>query len=115
MSALVARRETAWIEVGSIEAIPRLGARVVQTSSGDIAVFRTAADTVFAIDDRCPHRGGPLSCGIIHGERVTCPLHAWQVELTSGAAVAPDTGAVRRYDTRVVDGVIYLRLGQEPR
>ena len=66
---------TRWIEIGALDDIPRLGARVVRTASGDIAVFRTEDDEVFALDDRCPHKGGPLSQGIVHNKRVTCPLH----------------------------------------
>jgi nitrite reductase (NADH) small subunit len=58
-----------------------LGSRVVRTPSGDIAVFRTGDDEVFALDDRCPHKGGPLSQGIVHNKRVTCPLHNFVIEL----------------------------------
>ena len=61
--------------------IPQLGSRVVRTAAGDIAVFRTADDEVFALDDRCPHKGGPLTQGIVHDKRVTCPLHNWVIEL----------------------------------
>jgi nitrite reductase (NADH) small subunit len=100
----------AWIEVGRLEAIPRLGARVVRTRTGDIAVFRTAEDEVFALDDRCPHRGGPLSQGIVYGRRVACPLHNWSVQLDTGHAVAPDEGSTGCYPVRVEDGLVYLSL-----
>ncbi|MFX7720432.1 Rieske 2Fe-2S domain-containing protein, partial [Acinetobacter baumannii] len=63
-----------WIEIGALKDIPRLGSRVVRTATGNIAVFRTENDEVFALDDRCPHKGGPLSQGIVHNRRVTCPL-----------------------------------------
>ncbi len=99
---------TDWIEIGTLDDIPKLGARVVKTSNGDIAVFRTADDNVFALDDRCPHKGGPLSQGIVHGGRVTCPLHNWQIELNSGGAVAPDIGATGCYAVQVDKGVILL-------
>ena len=99
-----------WIEVGKLEDIPRLGSRVVRTKRGDIAVFRTSDDEVFALFDRCPHRGGPLSQGIIHGKRVTCPLHNWMIELDSGEAVSPDKGCARRYRVNVDDGAILLKL-----
>jgi nitrite reductase (NADH) small subunit len=73
-----------WHEIGALDDIPRLGSRVVQTPHGDVAVFRTADDQVFALRDRCPHKGGPLSQGIVHGHRITCPLHNWVLELESG-------------------------------
>jgi len=100
-----------WIEVGPVEAIPHLGSRIVRTARGDIAVFRTFDDAVFALRDRCPHKGGPLSQGIVHGHRVTCPLHNWVLELTSGEAVGPDVGCARSYPVRIEDGVVWLALG----
>jgi nitrite reductase (NADH) small subunit len=100
----------AWIAVGRLEDIPRLGARVIRTAKGDIAVFRTAEDRVFALDDRCPHKGGPLSQGIVHGDRVTCPLHNWMIELCDGRAVAPDEGCTATYPVRVEEGVISVSL-----
>lgn len=99
-----------WVSVGAVADIPRLGARVIRTQKGDIAVFRTADDRIFALDDRCPHKGGPLSQGIVHGERVTCPLHNWMVGLCDGQAVAPDEGCTATYDVRVEEGVISLCL-----
>jgi len=101
---------SAWIAVGRLEEIPRLGARVIRTPKGEIAVFRTADDRVFALDDRCPHKGGPLSQGIVHGARVTCPLHNWMVELCDGRAVAPDEGCTVSYPVRVEEGVVALCL-----
>ncbi|MDX1253229.1 MAG: nitrite reductase small subunit NirD [Gammaproteobacteria bacterium] len=105
---------TDWIEIGKIEDIPRLGARVVNTVQGDIAVFRTAEDEVFALHDACPHKGGPLSQGIVHGKRVTCPLHNWVIELTDGIAVAPDEGHTACYPIKVENGVIRLALQRQP-
>lgn len=99
-----------WIEVGGIDSIPRLGARVVRTLQGDIAVFRTAGDEIFALRDQCPHKGGPLSQGIVHGRRVACPLHDWNIHLDSGDAVAPDEGCAASYPVRVEAGVIFLSL-----
>jgi len=99
-----------WIEVGRLDDIPRLGARVVCAPSGDIAVFRAADDHIFALRDMCPHRGGPLSQGIVHGHKVTCPLHNWNIDLQSGTAVAPDVGCTGVYPTRVENGVIYLSI-----
>ncbi len=102
-----------WVEVGGLEDIPRLGARVVNTSSGRIAVFRTADDAVFALQDRCPHRGGPLSQGIVHGRRVTCPLHDWTIGLDNGEAVGPDEGCVPRYPVRVDGGRVFVCLAAQ--
>ncbi len=99
-----------WIEIGSIEDIPRRGARVLKTECGDIAVFRSADDRIFAIDDQCPHRSGPLSQGIVHGWKVTCPLHNWVIELVSGTAIAPDEGCATKYPARVKNGIFSLQL-----
>ncbi len=99
-----------WVDIGRLDDIRLLGARVVQTPRGDIAVFRTAADKVFALADRCPHKGGPLSQGIVHSERVTCPLHNWVVGLEDGQAVAPDQGCVARYPVKVENGRVRLFL-----
>src|SRR3989338_10788149 len=81
-----------WVKIAGLEDIPRLGSRVVKRGNEDIAVFRTADDKVFALHDKCPHKGGPLSQGIVHGEKVTCPLHGWNIGLADGKAVAPDQG-----------------------
>lgn len=110
MYAIKADSEQQWIEVGSLEDIPRLGARVVRTEQGDIGVFRTADDEVFALRDRCPHKGGPLSQGIVHGKQVACPLHNWNINLDSGEAVAPDEGCAASFPTRLEGGKILISL-----
>ena len=97
-----------WIEIGRLQDIPRLGSRVVRTASGNIAVFRTENDEVFALDDRCPHKGGPLSQGIVHGKRVTCPLHGWNIGLEDGHVVAPDEGRCERFEVKVEGGEVWL-------
>jgi nitrite reductase (NADH) small subunit len=97
-----------WIEVGGIDDIPPLGSRVVKTASGDVAVFRNAEDEVFALRDRCPHKGGPLSQGIVHGTSVTCPLHNWVIGLDSGNAKSNDKGCTKRFPVKLVDGRIFL-------
>jgi nitrite reductase (NADH) small subunit len=98
---------TNWIEIGSITAIPRRGARCVKSPIGTIAVFRTADDKVYAIEDSCPHRGGPLSQGIVHGAQVTCPLHNWVFSLETGEAQGADEGRVRTIALRL-DGETIL-------
>lgn len=99
-----------WIEVGDVDAIPRQGARVVRRADGDIALFRTADGDVFAMRDRCPHKGGPLSQGIVYGRRVACPLHNWSIHLDTGMAVAPDEGCTATFPVKVIDGRVYLSL-----
>jgi nitrite reductase (NADH) small subunit len=99
-----------WVQIGRVEDIPKLGARVVRTAEGDIAVFRTADDGIFALRDKCPHKGGPLSQGIVSGRRVACPLHDWKIDLDSGNAVAPDEGCAARFPVQVEGGVIQLSL-----
>ncbi len=99
-----------WKKVCALEAIPQLGARVVKSAQGNIAVFRTASDEVFALLDKCPHKGGPLSQGIVHGRKVTCPLHNWNIQLEDGSAVAPDVGCARTFAVRREGGDVYLRF-----
>lgn len=99
-----------WIEVGRVADIPVQGARVIKTADGNIAVFRTISGKIYALDDKCPHKNGPLSQGIVHGERVTCPLHNWVMELSDGNAVAPDVGCVQTYPIDVREDVIFIQL-----
>lgn len=99
-----------WIRVGRLDDIPRQGARTVRTGQGPIAIFRTEDDQLFALRDRCPHKGGPLSEGIVHGCKVACPLHGWHIELGTGQAVAPDEGQVARFPVKLEDGEVFLSL-----
>ena len=99
-----------WTLVCALEDIPSLGARVVGSAHGNIAVFRTASDEVFALADRCPHKGGPLSQGIVHGKQVTCPLHSWNIGLEDGKAVAPDEGCSARFAAKVEQGSVFLEI-----
>jgi nitrite reductase (NADH) small subunit len=99
-----------WRRLCLLEEIPRAGARVVKAAGASIAVFRTESDEVFALDDRCPHKGGPLSQGIVYGRRVACPLHNWSIELGSGRAVAPDEGCAATYPAKVEAGAVWLKL-----
>jgi nitrite reductase (NADH) small subunit len=99
-----------WVDIGALDDIPRQGARVVASARGDLAVFRTIDDAVFALDDLCPHKGGKLSQGIVHGHNVTCPLHNWVIALGDGQAQAPDEGCVHRVPARVREGRVFLDL-----
>ena len=97
-----------WIDIGPADDIPLRGARIVRTARGDIAIIRAARGEIFAIEDRCPHRGGPLSQGIVHDKGITCPLHNWVISLETGEVRGPDQGCVKTFPTRLEDGHIYL-------
>ncbi len=97
-----------WIDIGGIDDIPARGARTVRTGGKPVAVFRTADDEIFALIDRCPHRGGPLSEGIVSGKSVACPLHNWVIDLDGGQARAPDVGCAPAIAVKLVDRRIFL-------
>ncbi len=99
-----------WIKIGVVSDIPARGARVVKTAQGDVAVFRTADDRIYALFDRCPHKAGPLSQGIVQGQTVTCPLHNLVINLATGAAEGEDAGCANRVAVRVEDGRILMSL-----
>ena len=111
MSAI--ETEMNWRYVCKLDDLPVLGARVLERSAdegGNIAVFRNSADVVFALLDKCPHKGGPLSQGIVFGERVACPLHNWSIELKTGDAVAPDVGCTQRFPVKVENSRVFVVL-----
>ena len=100
---------TQWKYICKLEDIPVLGARRVARAQGlEVAVFRTATDEVFALLDRCPHKGGPLSQGIVFGKSVACPLHNWTIGLCDGQAQAPDEGCTPSFQVKLEDGAVYL-------
>jgi nitrite reductase (NADH) small subunit len=100
---------TTWTAICRVEDIPRLGSRrVARPGRTDVAVFRTADDRVFAVLDRCPHKGGPLSQGIVFGDAVACPLHNWTIGLADGCARAPDVGCTQKFSVRVEGGQVSL-------
>lgn len=99
-----------WISIGFLTDIPLRGARCVKIPDGKIAVFRTAENRIFAIDDQCPHKGGPLSQGIVHGAAVTCPLHNWVISLETGKALGADEGSVRTIPVKVEGERLFIAL-----
>ena len=99
-----------WQAVCLLEEIPPLGARVVVAGVEKIAIFRTSDDEVFALRDRCPHKGGPLSQGIVFDKTVACPMHGWRISLDTGVAEKPDEGQVRTYQVRVEEGQVLMKL-----
>jgi len=102
-----------WFEVGRVTDIKPLGARVVKSPKGDIAVFRTADNEIFAMFDKCPHKGGPLSQGIVHGKAVACPLHNWNIDLNTGEVMGPDHGCTRTVPVEVEEGLISIYVEAE--
>ena len=97
-----------WIDIGALEDIPLRGARKVKTKEGCIAVFRTDEETVFATSNVCPHKQGPLNEGIVHGNKVTCPLHNWVFDLETGQAQGADEGSIETFQVRVENGRVLL-------
>jgi nitrite reductase (NADH) small subunit len=98
-----------WTPICRVDDIPVLGSRTVRRPAGlDVAIFRNADGGVFALLDRCPHKGGPLSQGIVFDNRVACPLHNWTIGLKDGCAQAPDEGCTPRFAVQVVNGVVHL-------
>jgi nitrite reductase (NADH) small subunit len=104
---------TAWKQICLLEDIPVLGSRRVARDQGlDVAVFRNDANEVFALLDRCPHKGGPLSQGIVFGTSVACPMHNWTIGLCDGQAQAPDEGCTPRFEVKVEAGVVFLNADE---
>jgi nitrite reductase (NADH) small subunit len=101
-----------WISIDTLTDIPLRGARCVKTPQGKIGVFRTAENQVFAIEDHCPHKGGPLSQGIVHGTSVTCPLHNWVISLETGMALGADEGSVKTIQLELRGEEIFIALEQ---
>jgi nitrite reductase (NADH) small subunit len=100
-----------WKLICKLEDIPPLGSRIVRPEKGgDIAIFRNSEDEVFALHDKCPHKNGPLSQGMVHGKTVTCPLHGWKIGLEDGHAVAPDVGHCTKFDVKVDNGQVFLSI-----
>ena len=97
-----------WIDIGALADVPERGARMVKTPAGCVAVFRTGPAEVYATADRCPHKGGPLSEGIVHGTKVTCPLHNRVFSLETGAAQGADEGQIATYPIRIESGRLML-------
>ena len=98
-----------WKKICLVTDIPVLGARCVARAQGmDVAVFRNTQDEVFALLDRCPHKGGPLSQGMVFGSSVACPMHNWTIGLCTGQAAAPDEGCTPSFSVKVDSGAVYL-------
>jgi len=104
---------TEWIRICNLADIPVLGSRRVSRERGmDVAVFRNSQNEVFALLDRCPHKGGPLSQGIVFGTHVACPLHNWSIGLCDGQASLPDEGCTPKFSVKLEGGVVYLKAAE---
>ena len=102
-----------WKKICFVTDIPVLGSRRVARAVGmDVAVFRNDQDEVFALLDRCPHKGGPLSQGIVFGTSVACPLHNWTIGLKDGCARAPDEGCTQKFSVKVLEGAVHLSTSE---
>ncbi|HEU4620290.1 MAG TPA: nitrite reductase small subunit NirD [Gammaproteobacteria bacterium] len=102
-----------WLDAGPLDAIPMRGARVLRVGRETLALFRTSEGLVYALRDRCPHRGGPLSQGIVHGARVTCPLHDWVIDLATGRAAGPDVGCTATFPVHVLADRVLVSVDDE--
>ena len=99
-----------WYRITEIENIPLMGSRKVEISEIEIAIFKTRDGSIFAINNICPHKKGKLSDGLVHDKQVTCPLHNWEIDLSSGKALGNDSGCTGIYETKIEDGIVYLGL-----
>lgn len=99
-----------WIKIVALNDIPKLGSRVVRSADKEIAIFRTEDDRVFALHNSCPHKGGPLSQGIVYGDKVACPLHNWKISLVDGNAEEPDEGHTACFAVKIEEDMVYLEL-----
>jgi len=97
-----------WIDIGALSDVPVRGARQIKTKLGCIAIFRTDEETVYATSNVCPHKGGPLSEGIVHGDKVTCPLHNWVFDLQTGQAQGADEGQIATYPVKIEHGRLLI-------
>jgi nitrite reductase [NAD(P)H] small subunit len=100
-----------WVRVTACVNVPPREGRAAVVGDRELAIFNLG-DRFAAVDNRCPHQGGPLCDGIVSGASVVCPLHAWKVDLHTGVVQrpTPDAGRVATYATRVDDGVLLVEL-----
>ena len=102
-----------WIKITNIDNIPLREGRSVKLGRREVAIFHLP-EKFLAIDNMCPHNGGPLCDGIVKGTTVVCPLHGWNICLESGKVAKPDLPvSVRTYPVRVVDGIIEMEMAEK--
>lgn len=110
MKSQINKQTESWVPIGKLDNIPMRGARCVKHGDKTIAIFRTSGDEIFALEDKCPHKNGPLSQGIIHDNCVTCPLHNWVISLKTGQAQGADTGQTQSFPVCVDGEDIFLKI-----
>jgi nitrite reductase (NADH) small subunit len=103
--------EVTWQSICQVKEIPQLGGRTARAGQMEIALFRLSDDRIRAVDNRCPHKQGPLAEGIVSGDTIICPLHARKINLETGEVLKPDSGCVKTYPVKVEDGQVFLSLG----
>jgi len=101
-----------WVDVCALDDVPVQGSRIVKTNEGCLALFRTTAEEVYALDDSCPHKAGPLSQGMVAGNTITCPLHNWVFSMETGEALGADEGRVQTTPARIQNGRVELNLSK---
>ena len=99
-----------WYKITEVENIPAMGSRKIEIGEIEIAIFKIRDGSIFAINNICPHKKGKLSEGLVHEKQVTCPLHSWEIDLTTGEALGNDSGCTNIYESKIVDGVVYISL-----
>jgi len=98
-----------WIDIGPVDQLPAMGARTLPVQGGqEIAIFRTSTGSIHALANKCPHKNGPLSEGIVHDTSVTCPLHNWRISLLTGQALGEDKGCTPVIPVKIDAGRIYI-------
>lgn len=111
---MAVHQQATWLDIGPVSQIEPGMAATLPVEGGpegeyrEIAVFHTMRGEVYALVNKCPHKAGPLSQGIVHGDSVTCPLHNWRISLRSGEALGEDKGCTPTIPVKVDAGRIYL-------
>jgi nitrite reductase (NADH) small subunit len=99
-----------WIKICKLEDIPSMGSRIVVYKEDEIAIFKTRDNSVFAVNNECPHKQGKLAEGLVHETMVTCPLHNWDIDLSSGEAIGENSGCTKVYESRIEDNFLFLSI-----
>ena len=97
-----------WIKIVEVEDVPKMGSRKVVIDGEEIVFFKTQDDSVFAVNNECPHKQGKLSEGLVHDHMVTCPLHNWDIDLETGVAKEENDFCTKKYETKIEDGFVYI-------